>query len=155
MFWNGAFRPICGLAFWENDDGAVAFCKKLGYTGGEIDKQTGQSSSKQLSVNIGKCVKGDSLERCFGRKSGLESKIKENGNGFRLEPFETCTKGHTYSMTCTGGNDVVKSTCDIEGNFKLTQILFFASILRERLQTGFLTLNSIWLLRGRGLTKIC
>merc|ERR1712043_31858 len=27
---DGAFHPICGHEFWDNDDGAVNFCRRLG-----------------------------------------------------------------------------------------------------------------------------
>ena len=33
---DGKWRPICGHWFWDNNYGAKAFCKRLGYESGEF-----------------------------------------------------------------------------------------------------------------------
>ena len=113
IFFMGEFRPICGNRFWDSDDGAHLFCKKLGFPEGKILKEFGQSNSSQISLDIGSCESTDgykSLEDCL--------KAKWSPEHLKLLRFEDCTVNHTYKILCNNHEvweSVTKASCDVTG----------------------------------------
>jgi hypothetical protein len=59
---NGFWSPICGHFFWDNDEGATTFCKKLGYESG-VRHHTRQTFEVD-SFEIGECGAGEALNAC-------------------------------------------------------------------------------------------
>merc|ERR1712196_654130 len=62
---DGVWRPICGHWFWDDDVGATAVCKALGFsssTGGTVTK-TKETFSVQAE-KIGRCKAGEKLSEC-------------------------------------------------------------------------------------------
>ena len=64
ILWNGNWSPICGHWFWDNDDGANAFCRKLGLTGGSVNKEHAAYSVD--AIEIGSCRSADTMDSCTG-----------------------------------------------------------------------------------------
>ena len=77
MFSNLMWSPICGHYFWDNDNGATLFCKKLGFENGTVLPKKHQDPKKhptprrerfsysQDAFRVGKCSSGDPLiTRC-------------------------------------------------------------------------------------------
>ena len=58
---NGAWTPICGHWFWDNNYGASLFCHKLGFPSGTISDRITLPSD---GVRMGKCELGDVWPYC-------------------------------------------------------------------------------------------
>ena len=67
LFWDDVWSPICGHYFWNNQDGAKAFCKKLGFTGGVISEKNIQY--KEDAIQVGKCNSGETIDSCKAQKN--------------------------------------------------------------------------------------
>ena len=67
IFWSGAWFPICGHRFWDNQIGAQKFCNILGYQNGE---QWGEETARSYEVDafrVGKCEEADDwFQKCTG-----------------------------------------------------------------------------------------
>ena len=63
LFWNANWSPICGHFFWNNQEGAKAFCEKLGFTGGT---HTRGGSYSEDAIEIGTCQAGEAVDSCTG-----------------------------------------------------------------------------------------
>merc|ERR1719336_889951 len=99
LFYEKKWWPICGHYFWDNEHGAETFCKKLGYTGGKLEKHR-----KKLSVEallIGVCKPGQSLDKCTGNCNNYLSD----------EKCSNCASGQHVGIKaiCTGGNGLATS----------------------------------------------
>ena len=69
LFWEGRWSPICGHQFWDNQEGAKAFCKELGFNSG------GAAKSKFVEedpIRIGKCNAGEAIGSCTGGTNTYE-----------------------------------------------------------------------------------
>ena len=68
MFVNGSFHPICGHYFWNKPwavNGAMLFCKKMGYKSGIISQRTVPLSDP--AVQVGRCKETDvDVANCTG-----------------------------------------------------------------------------------------
>ena len=64
LYRMGNWRPICGHGFWDNQEGAKAFCRELGFSGGEFTKMNGSYSEN--AIRVGKCKPGESIGSCTG-----------------------------------------------------------------------------------------
>lgn len=64
LFWDGKLSPICGHNFWDNQNGAKAFCQELGFNGGKFHRQSGRYSEDAFEV--GKCRSGETIDSCTG-----------------------------------------------------------------------------------------
>ena len=71
LFKDYRWFPICGHYFWDNDHGATAFCKKLGYPEGTVHK-TKQRYSED-SIRVGKCEEGEFLMACTDGSNSYET----------------------------------------------------------------------------------
>ena len=76
IYLNGVWSPICGHDFWNNDNGATAFCEKLGFTSGTSSGPIGVYS--QDAVEVGICHRGDNLNECDsgGARGKLSDRCK-------------------------------------------------------------------------------
>ena len=62
-FDDGTYYPVCGLHFWDNDEGASALCRLAGYAwGGKVIK-TYEAYTKD-AMPIGKCNPGEDIASC-------------------------------------------------------------------------------------------
>jgi hypothetical protein len=59
----GHYYPICGLNFWDNDEGASALCRLAGYRHGGIVIRTNAALAKD-GMPIGKCYPGEDVDSC-------------------------------------------------------------------------------------------
>ncbi len=60
---DGTYYPVCGLHFWDNDEGASALCRLVGYAwGGKVIK-TYEAYTKD-AMPIGKCNPGEDIASC-------------------------------------------------------------------------------------------
>ena len=72
IFSNFTWSPICGHYFWDNENGANLFCKKLGFENGTVYPKKYTPSRHQFrysqdAFKVGKCNSGDSsITRCRG-----------------------------------------------------------------------------------------
>ena len=107
VFWDKQWVPLCGHFFWDNDDGATLFCKKLGYNSGTVIPQSGQKYSVD-SFRIGVCKEGDSWLSCSGGRN--DYKI---GGSFDTYPSAKCDvlANVKIHIKCRGGENIKTSSC--------------------------------------------
>ena len=103
MFLNGAWAPICGHYFWDNNNGATLFCKKLGYHHGvvRIPINIYYKNLTSDAVRIGTCVEtDDDLENCSGGCNDLEI-----GGHCLNDNQKSCSSGQpaNIEIECYGG----------------------------------------------------
>ena len=108
FFWNGKFNPICGHWFWDNQEGAISFCQKIGYKTGFIKEMWEYSDSKKIyaedAIRVGKCHAGEQLETCSG---GYNDKGIGNGG-------TNCAAGEkvAFMIHCDGNTQEYSKTCE-------------------------------------------
>jgi hypothetical protein len=61
--YEGHYYPICGLNFWDNDEGASTLCRLSGYRNGGIVIRTNATYVKD-AMPIGKCNPGEDVDSC-------------------------------------------------------------------------------------------
>jgi len=86
-FTEGKYHPICGHYFWDNDNGASAFCRKLGYNQARLDASVTKvkSAYEADAIAIGRCLENEDITSCTG-----------SHNKYALEDW--CTKGNPVSI---------------------------------------------------------
>ena len=96
---NGAWAPVCGHYFWNNDIGAGAACQSMGYASGTVIKSR-HTLSEPGGLYIGECSEDEQLGRCS--RGGGERYCPRNSVGGcgRCEAGEPAG----VSVSCTGGN---------------------------------------------------
>ena len=75
VFWDGIWTPICGYWFWNNDNGADLFCKKLDpkYMSGMVTRRQDIRLIRD-GLRLGECKPGDnSLFSCTGGCNDLRT----------------------------------------------------------------------------------
>ena len=98
LFWDGKWSPICGHWFWDNHHGAKSFCKKLGYESGKYLRTN--EAYEEDAILIGRCRKGESLEKCTGTM-----------NRYTLD-FRMCRAGEKVAITIScDGVTPLSSSC--------------------------------------------
>ena len=100
--------PVCGHYFWNNQNGAKSFCKKLGYIDGTQNGfKSGQTYSED-AIRVGRCNPGEDLESCSNKCNDKElGNINEKG-------CSNCAAGQPVkiTITCDGHVQNTKaSTC--------------------------------------------
>jgi hypothetical protein len=98
VWYNGLYYPICGNCFWDNNEGATAVCKDLGFTSGEISvrfNSPGLGFSKD-AMPVGSCNPGETLDKCSGGCHNGWGNFEQSGGW--------CKQGKTVgvAVTCTG-----------------------------------------------------
>ena len=70
VFINGMWYPICGHYFWDNNNGANLFCRKLNpqYKNGVVLKT--RRRLKKNAVRVGRCNGNDQWLKCRGQCNG-------------------------------------------------------------------------------------
>ena len=118
VFWNGKFIGICGNIYWDNNNGASIFCKKLGHETGVIRKFDGEGIREMPSLMIGKCEKDDkSLITCKGGFNVYKISLQEScTTGFRIRASNVYYP-HTYTIICSGGKSPRTISC--KGKLKM------------------------------------
>ena len=94
---RGHWSPICGHGFWDNQEGAKAFCRELGFSGGEVMKMNANYS--EYAIRIGRCDPGESISSCMGD-----------------------SKSYNYAPGCRPGNEV-KITISCDGHTPGSEII--------------------------------
>ena len=97
VFWNRKWSPICGHGFWDNDNGATAFCNKLGYKSGTVNRI--ESSYSIARLRIGRCHTSEDLAAC-NRRTNQDNKY--------CHPQDTAA----ISITCGQQGDKY-SSCEL------------------------------------------
>ena len=107
IIWNGNWSPICGHFFWDNNDGANAFCRKLGLTGGSVHKESGTYSVD--AIEIGSCRSGETIDSCTGGhndyktnrwcRAGSQVKMTISCDGIMQGSLKTSCKGKVLCFT--------------------------------------------------------
>jgi hypothetical protein len=60
---DGAYFPVCGLDFWDNDEGASALCRLAGHALGGKVIRTNEAYTKD-AMPIGKCNPDEDIANC-------------------------------------------------------------------------------------------
>jgi len=118
VFWKGSWVPICGHYFWDNNDGASTFCKKLGHKkGGIITEGRGGEKTevtKKDSFWVGLCGSGEDLLHC-----SKSCNLRTIGVG-KVCGGNKCGKGQVknFHITCSGTTAVQssKGSCNAVGS---------------------------------------
>ena len=115
IFWNGDWSPICGHWFWNDQNGAKSFCKKLGFPDGSLNKE--KSEYGEDAIEIGVCRPGEMIHSC----TGGSNEYKKTG---------WCQAGNAVKMTisCVGNTqDSTQSSC--EGKMRLYFEMYSSKII--------------------------
>ena len=108
LFLDNKWSPICGHYFWDTVNGAKAFCKRLAYPSGTLQR-IGHTYSED-SVRVGYCNEGEDLLACTGGCNEYETGYGNGNSG-------SCTKNDkvSVSITCVEQSDIF-SSCGLQGN---------------------------------------
>ena len=100
--------PICGSYFWDNQEGAILFCRKMGYYTGFFSGRGSGQKYDMDSFRIGKCKSGDEWESCSGGCNDYQVGGSCSNNG-----GVKCDKEQAVKITieCSGGNSSKTSSC--------------------------------------------
>ena len=60
---DGSYYPVCGIGFADNDEGASALCRRMGYNYGGKAIRTHAIYAKD-AMPIGRCNPGEGVESC-------------------------------------------------------------------------------------------
>ncbi len=60
---DGSYYPVCGIGFADNDEGASALCRRMGYNYGGKSIRTNAIYAKD-AMSIGRCNPGEGVESC-------------------------------------------------------------------------------------------
>ena len=96
------WRPICGHGFWDSPEGAKAFCRELGFSGGEFTKM--DASYSENAIRVGKCRPGESIGSCTGGGNYYDQFISSCNAGKNVKITISCD-GHTPGseiISCIG-----------------------------------------------------
>ena len=109
LFWDRKWTPICGHWFWDNDHGATAFCTKLGYEYGHVNKI--ENSYHVPAIHVGKCRAGEELTGCTWTKNYYD--------------FRNCNPGDPIgiTITCNRQTETYSSCISMKFQFKNTMYL--------------------------------
>ena len=109
--------PICGHWFWDDNNGATAFCRKLGYPSGTVTRTF--HSYDEESIKVGGCKPGEDLTSC---SNGGNKYIALMGLA-----TSTCRPGHKegISVTCSGQMDRYSSCVEKSNIFYIHQKIVF------------------------------
>jgi hypothetical protein len=110
VFSKGKWYGICGHYFWNNNNGANSFCKKLGYNGGTLYK-----ARKKLSYDammVGDCRANEPIGSCTG--GGTNHWGNPNGLSGRCKAYK---EGVGVTITCSGGSGTSSSCVDPSAGF--------------------------------------
>mmetsp|Transcript_87906 Transcript_87906/g.160936 ORF Transcript_87906/g.160936 Transcript_87906/m.160936 type:complete len:1181 (-) Transcript_87906:111-3653(-) len=99
VYASGAFYPICGHWFWNDDGGATAVCKKLGFASGTHSKTRVQYSMDAASV--GRCS-GDDLTSCDVMTFGVNNPSCTAGNSIGVKVSCSSETAEHITSTCDG-----------------------------------------------------
>lgn len=72
VYFGNKWHPICGHYFWDNDNGAVAFCRKLGFASGYFPGGNSPGNGDELkedAMPVGTCHHGE-LFQIRARRGG-------------------------------------------------------------------------------------
>ena len=109
-FWDYHWIPICGHYFWDNQDGAKLFCKKMGYHSGTVSKVSGQKYDVE-SFRIGKCYEGDTWESCSGGCNDYEAGGECSNNGYFGGAHCDKDQEVKIAIECIGGGSIKTTSC--------------------------------------------
>jgi hypothetical protein len=60
---EGRYHPVCGIGFADNDEGAKALCRRMGFNYGGTAIRTNAIYAKD-AMPIGRCNPGEGVESC-------------------------------------------------------------------------------------------
>jgi hypothetical protein len=77
VFFDGSYYPICGLDFWDSNNGAELVCEQLGYAPTYTGKVTRNDATYATdAMPVGKCDADDeSVDSCSGGGNSYGSPI--------------------------------------------------------------------------------
>ena len=102
VFWDGVWGPVCGHCFWDNSHGSTAFCTKLGYTSGTVER-TGALTADGLNMPV--CSSGNTWEQCMAKSSCWGTKVfgvSACKAGHQGKISIHCSGSSTQTASCTG-----------------------------------------------------
>ena len=103
--------PICGHYFWDNQNGAKLFCKKLGYDSGVLSGRNSGQKYGTDSFRIGKCENGD--EWLTSGRGGCRGGCNDyqGGGSCRNNNRAKCDKNQAakFTIKCSRGKKVKSS----------------------------------------------
>ena len=106
LFWAGKWSPICGHWFWDNQEGAKAFCRKLGYSNGALKiPKTGKQNEKYEidAIEVGRCNVDEAIDSCTAKNNHYMNTENCKATS-HVKIIITCS-GHSSGIrktSCTG-----------------------------------------------------
>lgn len=121
IFWNGNWSHLCYHYFWDNDNGAKLFCRKLGYESGEKPILHRRNKVKN-SFSIGSCNEGDAWPYCKGGCNARKVGGTQDCNTDKAK-FLPCNNPKMMLITCKGKTaftpPTIQATSSCKGTLSL------------------------------------
>ena len=98
---NNKWSPICGHYFWNNNFGATAFCKELGYPSGSWEHTNNELDED--SIQVGQCSDGEELMACtagYNEYSITNDCKRDSENGKKAGIRITCENQADRYTSC-------------------------------------------------------
>jgi len=123
-FSGGDYYPFCGHYFWDNNHGATAVCKALGFSGGERKKT--RSVYDRDAMPVGRCNAGQAVDQCTARN-----------NAWGDLDYRSDYKSSSNSGYCKKGNKVgVQVRCSGTSSSSITDLLPPPSFWEEEIEVS-------------------
>ena len=112
LFWGGKWSPICGHWFWDNQEGAKAFCRELGYPDGKLQRPLFIEKVYEIdAIEVGRCGRNEDIDSCTAGhnyyrntpdcKAGSRTKITITCSGlFPGSEKASCTGKTILNIAC-------------------------------------------------------
>jgi hypothetical protein len=100
---EGHYVPVCGIGFWDNDEGASALCRLAGYSQGGNVVRTNTTYAKD-AMPIGKCHAGEDVESCSAGENAYGDFTFQGG---------ACTAGNPVGVEIVCNQQVWGTPCQL------------------------------------------
>ena len=104
VLFEGKYYPICGHYFWDNKDGATAFCKLLGFKNGKMAITKAKYNVDAMPVGI--CKAGEELTKCTGGGNAWGNFAYNDGGCKKGQEVGVTVTCDSYGMCRWGTNDL-------------------------------------------------
>ena len=107
VFWYNQWTPICGHYFWNNQEGAKLFCRKMGYKSGSLSGHGSGQKYATDSFRIGECNSNDMWENCRGGHNDYQIGGRFNQGTAKCDRYQEVK----ITIWCGEGDSTKTTSC--------------------------------------------